>query len=993
MANNGYDLGKAYIQIVPSADGISESIQSALSGSDVTKVVENTTSQTWMAAGDVVKQYSGVLTNAFNSVVDTATGYQAAMAEVQAISGVTDEQLAMLGETAMQEARATKFSSEEAAEGLKYMAMAGWQAEDMTNSLGAIMKLAGATGTDLGTTSDILTDAMTALGIAADGTTKALGSDGLAHEVSNATHFADILATTASRSNTDVVMLGESFKYAAATAGSMGYSAEDVAVALGLMANSGIKASMSGTSLRTLLVNMAKPSKDMAIAMNELGVSLEDDEGNMYSLLEVLDQLRSGFNGGSMSAEEYNERLADIQREYEDGCFDAEYYDELLTKLSEEMYGVEGAQMAQLAAMLAGKTGMAGLLSIVSAAPEDYDRLVESIYTCNGATDEMYSVMTDTAQGAMDRLDSAINILCTTMGEMLLPMIEKAADFIANLINWFNDLNPVFQTVIEGIGLAVLALGPLASVVGSIMTLVGAFNPLISALHTGVGGLFSLIAANPVLLVVAGISAAVIALGVLVFKHWDEIKEGLQHLGEWIGEKFIAIREKISDVWGNIVDTFKQVWENIQGVFSGVAEWFGELFTSAKDAVARAWEGIQEVFSNIWQGIQNVFGGVADWFSSIFSAARDAAGNAWNGVQDLFAASIDAIKSAFDGIGDWFAETFSSAKDAVAAVWATITDVFQSAWDGIKTVFDGVGTWFSDTFSAARDLAVAAWDTASDAFRNTWTAIQNVFQDVGSWFSETFAAARDLAASAWEAITERFSAVKDAIVNVYNDLGDRISSFFQAAKERIVTIWEGITTAFQSVKEKIQTVFSGVADWFGKAFESARDKAVKAWDNIKSKFATVWQNIKSAFKITDALQWGKDLINNFVKGITGAISTVKEAVSKVADTVKSVIGFSEPDTGPLANFHTYAPDMIDLFAEGLLSRRESLQEALGETFSFATPTLAQPATADLSAFRSGSTTNNSASTNIYITSYEKLDQVATARQIRKESQRLAVGFA
>ena len=213
------------------------------------------------------------------------SNFEAQMKTVQAISGSSEAQLDILSEKAKEMGIKTVFSATEAGKALEYMAMAGWKTADMTQGISGIMNLAAASGEDLAMVSDIVTDALTAFGLKA----------------SDSAHFSDVLAAASSNSNTNVAMLGESFKYVAPVAGALGYKVEDVATGLGLMANQGIKAGMSGRAMKNILSNMTKPTKEMAAAMQTLGVSLTDDSGNMLSFMDIMKNLRKGFAGGNLS--------------------------------------------------------------------------------------------------------------------------------------------------------------------------------------------------------------------------------------------------------------------------------------------------------------------------------------------------------------------------------------------------------------------------------------------------------------------------------------------------------------------------------------------------------------------------------------------------------------------------------------------------------------------------------------------------------------------
>ena len=317
----------------------------------------------------------GTITKAGESLLPLTTGlvglgatavkitadFDQQMSKVSAISGATGDDFDSLRDKANEMGEKTKFSAKESAEAMEYMAMAGWKTKDMLNGIEGIMNLAAASGEDLASTSDIVTDAMTAFGLKAKDTTTVI-KDGFSKEVANATHFADVLAAASSNSNTNVSMLGESFKYVAPVAGSLSYSVEDTAVALGLMANSGIKASQGGTALRTMLTNLAKPTDKIAEAMDYLGISLSNSDGSMKSLQELMDDLRESFGQCKMPADEFNQKLAELNEGYQSGEITEKRYEKALKDLTGKAYGAEGALKAKYAATIAGKEGMSGLL-------------------------------------------------------------------------------------------------------------------------------------------------------------------------------------------------------------------------------------------------------------------------------------------------------------------------------------------------------------------------------------------------------------------------------------------------------------------------------------------------------------------------------------------------------------------------------------------------------------------------------------------------------
>ena len=334
-------------------------------------------------AGNVLTEVASQAKNAVGAVIEIGSAFEMGMSTVQAISGATGDDLTALTDKAKEMGANTKFSATEATEAMQYMAMAGWKTDDMLNGIEGIMNLAAASGEDLATTSDIVTDALTAFGLTAQ----------------DSAHFADILAQASSNANTNVSMMGETFKYVAPVAGAMGYSAEDVATAVGLMANSGIKASQAGTSLRTMLSRMAKPTKEVQAAMDALGISLTDSDGNMKSLHEVMGDLRTGFGG-----------------------------------LSE-------AESITMATMLGGQEAMSGLLAIVNASDADYQKLTDSIGACDGAAASMADTMQNNLEGQLTILGSAAQGLALEVYDSvkvaLTDITKLGIDAVSNLTDGF----------------------------------------------------------------------------------------------------------------------------------------------------------------------------------------------------------------------------------------------------------------------------------------------------------------------------------------------------------------------------------------------------------------------------------------------------------------------------------------------------------------------------------------------------------------------------
>ena len=332
--------------------------------------LEGITKKGFSAVKVAAEVASAALAVAGGYAVKVGSDFEAGMSNVSAISGAAGSDLDRLTEKAKEMGAKTKFSATEAADAFQYMAMAGWKTEDMLSGIEGIMNLAAASGEDLATTSDIVTDALTAFGLSA----------------ADSTHFADVLAQASSNANTNVSLMGQTFKYVAPVAGALGFSAEDCAVAIGLMANSGIKASQAGTSLRQILANLVKPTDQMQTAMDELGISITDAGGNTKRLDALMGDLRNSFSG-----------LTDSQK-------------------------------AQYAATIAGQEGMSALLALVNASESDYNKLKDSIYNADGAAARMAETMQDNLKGAVEELGGGIETLGIQIYESIESKLRSAVE-------------------------------------------------------------------------------------------------------------------------------------------------------------------------------------------------------------------------------------------------------------------------------------------------------------------------------------------------------------------------------------------------------------------------------------------------------------------------------------------------------------------------------------------------------------------------------------
>lgn len=367
------------------------------------------------------------------AAVKTASDFEKGMSEVQAISGATGTDLEALRNKALEMGSKTKFSCSESAEAMKYMGMAGWKAEQMVDGLPAVMYLAGATGEDLASTSDIVTDALTAFGLSA----------------SDAIHFTDVLSSTATNANTDVAMMGETFKYCAPVAGALGFSVEDTAEAIGLMANSGIKGSQAGTALRSTFTALSGDVKLCGSAFGEVEIATTNADGTMRSLTDILDDCRG-------------------------------YFDQMTE-----------AEKTNAAQSLVGKNAMSGFLALMNSGSADIDKLRGAIEGCDGATEEMYKTMNDNLEGQLTELKSSLDVLAISFGELMLPVIKDIVAGLQDFVSWLNSLDDGTKNFIIKAALVAAALGPILLIGGKLISGIGTLITIGSKVGSLIGGIGS----------------------------------------------------------------------------------------------------------------------------------------------------------------------------------------------------------------------------------------------------------------------------------------------------------------------------------------------------------------------------------------------------------------------------------------------------------------------------------------------------------------------
>ena len=672
--------------------------------------------------GQKLLPVTGVVTGLGTAAVKTAADFDSAMSKVAAVSGATGKDFDDLRSKAREMGAKTKFSATEAAEAMNYMAMAGWKTGDMLGGIEGVMNLAAASGEDLATTSDIVTDSLTAFGLKAE----------------DSGHFADVLAAASANANTNVSMMGETFKYCAPVAGALGFSVEDTAEAIGLMGNAGIKASQAGTSLRSIMTNLTGDVKLSGAAIGDVTIATTNADGSMRSLSAILADCRVAF-GGMTEAEKANNAEA-----------------------------------------LVGKNAMSGFLALMNAAPEDINKVSGAVNNCKDAAKNMADTMQDNLEGQMTILKSQLQELAISFGDLLMPAVRSIVAGLQGMVNVLNAMPDGVKRVIMIIALLVAALGPVLiligktiSAVGTIMTWIPKLAGAINTVKGAFAALSATMMANPIAIVIAAIAALVAAFIYLWntneefrqfwIRLWNEIKEVAVQV-------WTAVSQFLVSAWNGIRNTAVAVWNGIKDFFSGLWNGIRTLFTTVVIAIstflAGAWNGIRATIMAVWNAVAafftSVWNGIKTVTTTVVTAIRTFLQSAWNGIKTLITTVMNAIRTVvstvWNGIRTVITTVMNGIRGVISSVWngirntissivngikSTVSGAFNAMWNGIRSTISGIYNTIRDGLGNAvnyiTSLASAGWRWGADiingivnGIRSCIGAVANAVTDVAN---------------------------------------------------------------------------------------------------------------------------------------------------------------------------------------------------------------------------------------------------------------------
>lgn len=567
------------------------------------------------SVGQKLLPVTGVVTG-----LGTAADFDSAMSRVAAVSGATGLDFDSLRDKAREMGAKTKFSATEAADAMNYMAMAGWKTEDMLSGIEGVMYLAAASGEDLATTSDIVTDALTAFGLTA----------------ADSGHFADVLAAASSNANTNVSMMGETFKYCAPVAGALGFSVEDTAEAIGLMGNAGIKASQAGTSMRSIMTNLTGDVKLSGAAIGDVTIATTNADGSMRSLSAILADCRVAFSG------------------------------------------MTEAEKANNAETLVGKNAMSGFLALMNAAPEDIEKVSGAVNNCKDAAKNMADTMQDNLEGQLTILKSQLQELAISFGDLLMPAVRSIVPGLQGMVDVLNAMSDGVKRVIMIVALLAAALGPVLIIIGKTLSAIGTimtWAPKLAGAISAVKGAFAALSAtmmaNPIAIVIAAIAALVVVFIYL----WNTNEEFRQF---WI-RLWNEIKKVAVQVWTAVSQFLVSAWNGIRN--TAVAVWNG-----IRTVITTVMNGIRTVISTVWNGIRTII-------STVLNGIRGTVNSVWNGIRNTISSVVNGIKNTVSGA---FNAMWSGIRSTISGIYNTIRDGLGNAVNYITGLASAGWRWGAD---------------------------------------------------------------------------------------------------------------------------------------------------------------------------------------------------------------------------------------------------------------------------------------------------------
>lgn len=783
-----------------------------------------------LAADAIMRAVDGIK-NLVGNVIELGQNFTSTMSEVSAISGATGEDFEKLEACAREYGATTVFSASNAAEALKYMSLAGWDADQSTSALGGVLNLAAASGMELGAASDMVTDYLSAF----------------AMEAGDAAYFADLLSYAQSHSNTTAEALGEAYKNCAANLNAAGQDVETVTSLLEGMANQGYKGSEAGTAMAAIMRDITNGMKDGAIKIGETSVAVMDAQGNFRDLTDILTEVEAATNG-----------MGDAERAVAlSSTFTADSTKGLNLILNEGMDNIAGYE--------------------------------EELRGASGSAEEMANIMNDNLSGDVAAMNSAFEELGLKIYDALESKLRAGVQFITNgvipAIEWLGGHIPEVTIAVSGLG-AVIAAMNWGTISSKIAMVKGALVKLAAAL----GGV-----SLPAIAIIAVITAVALAFTNLwknneefrnkITAIWDGIKAKFDEFGQGIVDRLNALGFEFED----ITEVMKAVWDGfcevLAPIFEGVFQQISNILNEALDILTGLFDIFAGIFTGdwdmVWQGVQEVFGAVWDfvvatfenWISTFTSLADTVLGwfgtdweTVWTNVKTFFSDTWNAISSFFSGI-------LTGIKTFFADTWNAIVSFFSGILSGIYSSVTGTMTEIHDTFTNI-------WDSITGFLSGAWETIKNIVT-VG------IMAVKEIISAAFQIITLPFRFIwencKDTVLSIWETIKSVIGEKIDAVKEKITTVTTAISNvasaAWNAISSTASSLWEGIKGTIGSEIDAAKEKVSTATSAITSVASSAWSSVSST---------ASSLWNTISSTVSSKISAASSAVSSATSTITSV---------------------------------------------------------------------------------------------------------
>ena len=784
-------------------------------------------------AGKKLLPVTAAVTGLGTASVTTAANFESSMSQVQATMGITKDSMSTLdgqsvntmdalSNLAKEMGASTAFSATECAEALNYLALAGYSTQEMADTLPTVLNLAAAGGIDLASASDMVTDAMSALGM----------------ETAEADTMVDQMAKTASTTNTSVAQLGEGILTIGATAKSIKGGTAELNTALGILANNGIKGAEGGTHLRNIILSLQNPTDQAAAKMQELGVSVYDSEGNMRSMNDILGDLNTSMEG--MTSED----------------------------------------KANIISTIFNKTDLSSVNALLANTGSTWDSLQSSIENSAGAAQQMADTQLDNLQGQLTLLKSALEGLAISFGQLLMPALKSIVGAVQKVVDWLNSLDEGTKKVIVTVALVAGALGPVLivvgkviSAVGTIMTIVPKIAGVINTVKTAFMALNATMLANPIVLIVAAI-VALIAIFVVLWNKcegfrnfWKGLWEGIKNIVSTVVEAlkgfFTGVIDFVKSNWQGLLlmlvnpfaGAFKLLYDNCEGFrnfINGILEKIKTALTNAWTAITTgiqtAWNAISSFFTTIWEGIKNIF-------TTVLGAIKTAITTYINAYKTVITTVFNAIKTVVTTV-------WNAIKTAIDTVLNAIKTAMTTAWNAIKTtvttVVNAIKTVITTVWNAIKTAITTVMNTIKSTISSIWNGIKSTISGIVNGIKST--------------VSTVFNNMLSAIKNTVGKIASSIKSGFQTAISFITSL---PSQALQWGKDMIMGIVNGIKSCINAVGDAVKSVA----DKIKS---FLHFSVPDEGPLTEYESWMPDFMNGLAKGIEKSKGVVAKSVEGVS---------------------------------------------------------------------------------------------------------------